>query len=65
MKTSRLVLAVLGLGFALAVVGAAMVLRRGLSARDQPTQVEVLVARQLRHWAVPLASRREENPVDA
>jgi mono/diheme cytochrome c family protein len=35
----------------------------GFSARDEPTVLEAFVARHLRHFSVPLAARRAENPV--
>jgi mono/diheme cytochrome c family protein len=41
----------------------ALVLRRGISARDEPTAVEVLAARSLRHLAVPRAAQAAVNPV--
>jgi mono/diheme cytochrome c family protein len=62
-KLAALALAVLALALLTGVAGVVAVLRQGLSARDEPTRVEVLVARQLRHLAVPRAARAEESPV--
>jgi mono/diheme cytochrome c family protein len=39
------------------------IVRRGVSARDEPTAVERIVARRLRHLAVPRAERDAVNPV--
>src|SRR5207244_2177502 len=53
----------------LVVVGAAiamaMLVRHGVSARDQPTALEAFVARRLRHLAVPRSARQARNPVPA
>jgi mono/diheme cytochrome c family protein len=38
-------------------------LRYGLSAQDEPTRVEHVLARALRHYAVPAELRRRKNPV--
>ena len=46
------------------VFGFLMVLRRGFSARDEPTALEAFVARRVRHLAVPSAGRRMTNPVE-
>ncbi len=50
--------------FAVAL-GAFVVVRHGISARDQPTRVEIFVARRLRHLAIPLAARQMSNPEPA
>ena len=47
-----------GCGFALAAA-----VRRGFSAREEPTKAEELVARTFRGWATPEAARRVPNPV--
>jgi mono/diheme cytochrome c family protein len=47
--------------FAVAL-GAFVVIRHGVSARDQPTQPEIFVARRLRHLAIPLAARQMSSP---
>lgn len=41
----------------------ALLLRRGFSAREEPTAYEAAIARRLRHLAVPAAARRMKNPV--
>jgi len=35
----------------------------GVSARDQPTHVETIVARTMRHFAVPMKLRSLKNPI--
>lgn len=53
------------IGLAALAVGVALVtlVRHGVSARDQPTAVEALVARGVRHLAVPQKERDARNPV--
>ncbi|HEY2321980.1 MAG TPA: c-type cytochrome [Thermoanaerobaculia bacterium] len=41
----------------------ANVLVRGVSAREGPTRAEIVVARTLRHFAVPMKLRAAKNPV--
>lgn len=41
----------------------ASVLRYGFSAQDKPTAVEAMVARAVRHWAVPSDLAGAKNPV--
>jgi mono/diheme cytochrome c family protein len=45
------------------VVGCASMLRRGFSAHDEPTAMERIAARAVRHWAVPSDLRQARNPV--
>jgi len=47
--------------FAVAL-GLFVVLRHGVSARDQPTQAEIFVARRLRHLAIPYSARQMTSP---
>src|SRR5690348_5973866 len=59
---------VLALVFFVVVGGATVVgllLLHGISARDQPTALEAVVARQLRHLAVPHSARQAQNPIAA
>jgi mono/diheme cytochrome c family protein len=55
------ILVALGAGVGALAIGS--ILARGVSARDEPTRVEALVARQVRHLAVPRAARGAQNPV--
>jgi len=41
------------------------VLQSGFSAKDRPMGIEVMIARRLRHLAVPQAQREMKNPVPA
>jgi mono/diheme cytochrome c family protein len=50
------------------IVGATMILavrlrQTGLSARTPPYAFEMLTARQVRHWGVPIPSRKLTNPL--
>ena len=52
----------------IAVVGGAIgysIIRSGLSARDEPSRAEVVLARSMRGWATPQAMRDRTNPVQA
>ena len=40
----------------------AILLRHGISARKDPSQAEIRVARALRHMAIPKLDREDENP---
>ncbi len=44
------------------VLGAFVVIRHGVSARDQPTGAEIFVARHLRHLAIPASARNITSP---
>jgi mono/diheme cytochrome c family protein len=57
-----------GVGLAILVLAGAslyFVLRDGLSARVEPSPLEVRIARTLRGWAIPSAARQTTNPVPA
>lgn len=56
---------VLSLGVLIAAGLAARVLSHGVSARDEPTAVEAVVARTARHLATPRVLRHARNPVPA
>jgi mono/diheme cytochrome c family protein len=60
----RRVVAVLVIVAVVAIAAAAVsLLIHGVSARDQPTRPEVMLARTLRHFAVPAKLRAAKNPV--
>jgi len=62
MKIPKAVLWVL-LGVAVAaIVYGGFLMRRGISARKEPSAMETTVARALRHMAIPKIDREEENP---
>jgi len=41
----------------------ALLMQRGLSAREEPTLTEAIVARTIRHFGIPLSIRGARNPV--
>jgi cytochrome c553 len=56
------VLAVVALLLA-GVIAFTATLRHGFSARDEPTHMEAMLARTVRHWAVPSDLRERKNPM--
>jgi hypothetical protein len=46
-----------------AAIGLVSTLRYGFSAHDQPTRLEAMAARAMRHWAVPSDLRHRTNPI--
>ena len=65
MRRSR-VLLLLGLAVVVLVVaGAVVTVRRGFSARDQPSIPETYVARTARRLAIPARAKNEKNPFTA
>jgi mono/diheme cytochrome c family protein len=62
-KGTRLVGLVVLLAVAAAGIAVAMLVRRGVSARDTPTAPEVVLARGLRRLAAPSGARALANPV--
>ena len=64
MKRAVGIVLALGLVVLLGGVGAvASMVRTGLSAHEEPTAMEVFVARTVRRWAVPSDLRAVKNPV--
>lgn len=47
----------------IAVVGAALALRGGISALAEPSRLEARIARTLRGWAIPSEAREAANPI--
>lgn len=57
---------IVGVLAAIALVGIitfTSMIRRGFSAHDEPSRVEAVMARAMRHWAVPSDLRGTKNPV--
>ena len=48
---------------AVALLAVVLILRRGLSAREEPTRTEAVIARTMRHFAVPAKLRGAKNPI--
>lgn len=46
-------------------LGGRWFIRRGFSARDEPSRLEVVLARYVRHLAVPRQQREAKNPIPA
>lgn len=66
MRRLFLAVGVVGLAVvALAVLGAVIILRGGISARPEPSALEVRVARAVRHLAIPSTDRGARNPIAA
>jgi len=47
----------------LIVVGVASVLHDGVSSRAKPTAMETMMAREVRHMAIPASARTTQNPI--
>src|SRR5579864_1368607 len=62
MKKSKIFLLALLALIVVSIAFAVFLLRRGISARKDPSALETRVARTLRHWAIPKIDREEENP---
>lgn len=57
---------ILGVIVAMLIVASgvfASMIRRGFSAHDEPSRVEAVMARAMRHWAVPSDLRDMKNPL--
>lgn len=63
MKASRVVLLLVVLAVGFAAWAASQILHDGLSAVAKPSRLEVFLARQVRHYAVPSHERELKNPV--
>ena len=60
---SKVILGVVAVALLVAIAVVASMLRRGFSAHDEPSRVEAVMARAMRHWAVPSDLRDMKNPV--
>ena len=59
----RILLALLVLTLAAAAAAIVFAIRGGISARGAPTATEAMLARTVRHFAVPISARNLRNPV--
>ena len=59
----RAIAAVVIIGIAVAALVIGSILREGISTHDEPTRTEVVIARTLRHFAVPAKLRNAKNPI--
>lgn len=62
MSLKRIVLVLVTL-IVIAAIPIVLIVQRGVSARDQPTRFEAVIARTLRHFAVPAKLRNARNPI--
>lgn len=60
---SKMILGVMAAAVLVGMAAFASMIRRGFSAHDQPSRLEVTMARAMRHWAVPSDLRDMRNPV--
>jgi hypothetical protein len=67
MQSKLLILLILGIVLVMASLGwlGYQSFRTGFSTKAEPNALEVLIARQLRHLAIPLEQRNKSNPVPA
>lgn len=62
-RRHKLVGAAIGVVFVVGVAGLLITLRYGFSTHDEPTRIEAITARSIRHWSVPADLRDVRNPV--
>jgi len=62
-RAPKVILAISAAFVAVALIAFIATLRYGFSANDEPTAVERVVARTVRHWAVPADLRDRRNPI--
>jgi mono/diheme cytochrome c family protein len=65
MTRGNLILLLVVVAVGLAVAAGASILHNGLSARATPTAMEAMIARNVRHLAIPANARNEHNPIAA
>jgi len=65
MTRGNLILLLVVAAVGLAVAAGASILHHGLSARATPTAMEAMIARNVRHLAIPANARNEHNPIAA
>jgi mono/diheme cytochrome c family protein len=63
--TLRAAAILLAIALGIAAVAVYSLASRGLSAHDEPSRIEAMLARAMRRWATPSAVRTRTNPVAA
>jgi cytochrome c len=63
MSRGNVILLAIVIAVALIAVAAASVLHDGVSSRAKPTALETMMAREVRHMAIPASARSMQNPV--
>ena len=61
--TGKILTAIIVIALVIGGIAAALVFKRGLSSREEPTLVEETIARAVRHFATRASMRRARNPV--
>ena len=64
-RQTKVILAVVVLAAVAGAWGLVRTLRYGFSARDEPSRLETLIAKAMRHYSVPAGLRDEKNPLPA
>jgi len=62
-RRAKILVVVLAVLVIASLVAFTTMIRRGFSAHDEPTRLEVTAARALRHWATPAELRDMKNPL--
>jgi cytochrome c553 len=60
---AKVILGAIAVAVLVGIVTFASMIRRGFSAHDEPSRVEAVMARAIRHWAVPSDLRDRKNPL--
>ncbi len=60
---ARAILGAIAVVIVIALIVFVSMIRRGFSAHDEPSRIESVMARAMRHWAVPSDLRDLKNPV--
>src|ERR1700682_3795519 len=63
MKRTSTVVAISAAGLGLLAAIGLQILHGGLSARSAPTRLEIMIARNARHLAIPVGARETANPL--
>ena len=61
--TGKILTAIIVVALVVGGIVVALVFKRGLSSREEPTLVEEAIARAVRHYATPASMRQARNPV--
>ena len=62
-RAVRIAVAAIVIGMVFGAIAIASMVRSGLSTHEEPTRIEAVAARMMRHWAVPADLRDAKNPV--
>src|SRR5688572_28480429 len=62
-RAVRIAVAAIVIVMVFGAIAIASMVRSGLSTHEEPTRIEAVAARMMRHWAVPADLRDAKNPV--